>query len=226
MKPGELKIHKALMDHEEGLTFTQLKNETGLSAPVLSEYLKSFTIGGFIEKDIQRRYRLRRTFLPTKKLSDRERMMKFITASSFLLGVEVMRVKDEEKRLELMREFLKTYLLHAGSLMVWGTINYSLDKWEMTGVKGKRTIRDLWLILNEQIGNWIAPLIEKLALIIAFNVEDFRKNEDVIEKIADLWLKQFMKWIHLLKKHEKILRIEDKTFMEMVDEVKRSYGKK
>jgi predicted transcriptional regulator len=59
LNDGEEKILKAIMKSPHGLTFGEIKQTTGLSNPVISEYLKVLWKAEYIDKDVdERRYRI------------------------------------------------------------------------------------------------------------------------------------------------------------------------
>jgi len=206
LKPGEMKIINALMRSENGLSFTELKAEVKLSAPVLSEYLKNLVGDGFIDKDVRiRKYKLKRIFFPWKELSSREQAMRFYASSAPILAMSIKRVKDDATRLELITEFMKMFLMDGGSVMVFNIIVHALEEWDS---KGRQNLDLLLPILKEQIENWIVPYTQKLALAVAlFDIQDLSKTVDVMDEIASHWNEQIKKTIDVLRKHQALLKI-------------------
>jgi len=191
MKPGEMKIYKALMDHEQGLTFTELKKETKLSAPVLSEYLKNLQLEGSVNKNVAvRKYQLTRAYLPKTKLYGIEKALRFLVFFAPAFAVKIKQVKNEAKRMELVKHFLKMYFMSGSSIVIFFAIGSVLDEWFE---KGEERIDLLSSMLNEQIRNWVGPYIQKLALALVLIEEDYRNDKVTLDEITETWLTEVEK---------------------------------
>jgi DNA-binding HxlR family transcriptional regulator len=170
-----MKVWSVLMQ-DEGPTFTQLKDQVKLSAPVLAEYLKRFEADGFVER-VDRRYRLKKIFVPIKKLSDTEKAMRVLASSAPLVAMMIKQIKDKAKRASLLNQFLKLYLVQGSSLMVSLIVTHCLAEW-----RGNPQKLDVLLpLLNDQAKNWAVPYIQKVALALALNIDDVAKNEQALK---------------------------------------------
>jgi len=202
MKPGQIKILSCLLEHEQGLTFTELKAKTKLSAPALSDYLKSLQDEAIITKLPDRKYSLRGVFKPIKKLSDREKAMKFFTTLVLILGPKIKKIKDPSKRLELVRQFVKIFVFYGVPFITWATIHESFEK-------SKKRKKNLWSILNVEMENWLNTYVQKITLIFLLNVNDMRKTEDMIISLYDLFLDELTEFLSQLRERIRDEGLED-----------------
>jgi len=193
MNEGEMRVLNALM-RNEGLTFSELKQEVKLSAPVLSQYLKRFELDGFIDKTA-RKYSLRKTFISWEKLSDREQAMRFLASSAPILAIKIHRIKDEAKRLMMVKEFIKLYVMQSAPLMVSSVIGHCLDTW----LDKSEKLDTLLPLLNNEAKNWIVPYVQKVALGSALNIKEIIKNKKAIDSILDPLISEAQKTAELIQ---------------------------
>jgi len=122
MRPGEFKILAALVEIPKGLTFTELKEVTALSNPVLSEYLRVLLEQGIILKtaigdDDKRRTRYRyvlaEAYQSVEKFEGIERSFLRMMRSIPFEGSRIAMVKDPELRKNIYSDFLR---FHVGNI--------------------------------------------------------------------------------------------------------------
>jgi len=174
MKPGEVKIFNALVNHEGGLSFTELKEKTGLSHTALSNYLREMQQTGFIRKDYEaKKYLLPNIYLPMADFANAwQKMMKVSAANFVSLGLKIRKIKMRDKRIAAMKKFLEVSF-HSLTLFLWKIIG------EATAEYGSdaRNLKDQQLavrrskIINQAVENWIVAISDSLAAAMVINID-------------------------------------------------------
>ena len=195
MKPGQIKILQALTENTE-LSFTELKQKTGLSSPALSEYVKDLLTNGIAERTENRKYRILKTYIPLEKLTEQEKAMKFISVSALGFGKKIYEEKNLERKAVLLDKFLTIYVERAAPLIIEGAITYALDQ-------KKLTHESIAPRLREAIKDWVVPFVENLGIVTAANINQLLTADQKLELVPDAFLKQFQdEWLVLLKEIE------------------------
>lgn len=119
MRPGEFKILAALMNAPMGLTYTQLKQKTELSPPVLSAYLKGFVEVGMILKDPKDRlYFLAGAYQRRQNLlGDFERSVSIFMQSIPFEGSRIALVEDQDLRRRIYEDFFSFHMNNISVLL-------------------------------------------------------------------------------------------------------------
>lgn len=199
MRPGELKILQALMQVPNGLTYTQLKQITGLSNPVISEYLTRFVKEGMILKDLKAKlYYLAGAYLPEQALNGSERDTAVFMRNIPNEGSRIAQVIDQDQRKRIYEDFIKFHMNNISILLVMAMRNSFLEvfkdgkkrkkeqdfrkKWQR--IKGKDDVKRLldqnagrWeaevtryhSLLQQKLQNWVFPYIQLLSLVYMAN---------------------------------------------------------
>jgi len=215
MKPGIEKILKALVEHEE-LTFKQLKDETKLSPPALSEYLKQLILGGTIIHTVDKKYKIPKVYLPAEKLNEAEKALKFISGSMLTTGVLLKRVNKLDQRLDLLAKFMDLYYSQGGLLMIYGIMVLALEKWR--AAKEEKANFDFRLTLKEEMQSFLVPYVENLVTLVTLNLGEVRTST-MLSFVQD-FERNFNEWFKTLAENKELLGIGNgKSVSEAIHEV-------
>jgi len=188
MKPGETKIINALITNEDGLTFTKLKEQTGLSNTGLSNYLNLMQVKGDVRKDVlTKKYVLATVNLPLKNLlNDWQRSLKVLPILFRRKGLELAKIEDKTKRKVALKSFLK-FGFYWLSFASWKIIFEAIGDWEK-GVKEETPNEDLVLkksaLINEAVQNWVVGIADALATAIILNVDILDSAQDAYAEVS------------------------------------------
>jgi len=190
MRPGEFKILAALMNEPDGLTYTQLKKMTELSAPVLSEYLAGFVREGIILKDYENKlYFLASAYQSRHSLGDLERSLSIFMRNIPFEGSRIAQVRDQDLRKKIYEDFFSFHMNNISILLVMAIKNSFIqvfkdslgkeDFWKKMQTLKKKDVKRLaeqtvrrWeaevtqyhSMIQEKMLNWVIPYIQMLAL--------------------------------------------------------------
>ena len=188
MRPGILRIFTTLVGKPEGLTFTELKKATGLSPPVVSDYLVRMQGEGVVTREPEtRRYCLARFHRPMDAIGDDfQKALKILSVVVARDGLAISEMQEGEPRREAFRLFLD-YAFQYLTLSAWKVIRDAV-----AGPSGRGSIEDQELVvgmnaaINGGFGDWVVPFANSIAVAIA-------PNSDIIEvgdRLFDTILKQ------------------------------------
>ncbi|MGA2308852.1 MAG: hypothetical protein ABSG57_04795 [Candidatus Bathyarchaeia archaeon] len=213
MKPGEYKIVAHLMnEYPKGLTFTELKEKTGLSAPSLNEYRVSLLKDGMIlYNPATRQYSVAAAYHPTEKVSTHlKRNLSYLLSDMPFEGSRIAMVKDVELRKRIFISFLSYHLSNV-SVLVLAAISDALDQTLGQNKKAKYVVEEklesgkkdktkevkaffnYWegelsqfhSVMNDRMQNWIIPYIQMMALA------DFGNADLGMKRIIEELTKRF-----------------------------------
>jgi DNA-binding transcriptional regulator GbsR (MarR family) len=193
-KPGQVKIINALANaSDKGLTFTELREQTGLSNTALSNYLNLLCTIGAIRKDQEnKQYLLASINLPFQKLNGNwQKAVKNTAIDVINIGRKIQSMpnkEDREKALENLADYSFHTLSVITSKIIWESIlQYGKDKKK---IKNKKLAVLKSQIIKEGIEDWIIGLADALAsaLILNIDVSDIvvAAQEKEVKKWADL----------------------------------------
>jgi len=231
LRPGEFKIIAALVE-SDGLTYTELKDKTELSNPVLSQYLGGFVDQGMIWKNPNdRRYYLPKAYYPMEKLSeDLEKNIVYLMKRIPFQGTDISLIKNEELRKKIYSNFL-LYHLDNISILIIRTIRNSvleilrkyskkeLETMEAISRTKKKKMPTLaarvvkqWetqmgeyhSLIKERMDNWINPYIQMLALAYWSNMEPTIAgiDEELMQRFHFTTVKETFWFREIQKIHE------------------------
>jgi len=230
LKPGELKIMLKLMENEDGLTFTNIKDKTELSAPVVSEYLKNLQNMAIIIKDEERKYRLRKSYFRGYSKSSTSPIYEIFLniLQDFIVarGMQIHNLENEEQRHDEMTKFLENIIFSsipwATGYIILKSIVTAIEPYEHKNEKeiSLKVIDNLNKEINGQIEEWIVPAIQQLALVMTLNLEachGFSTNMlDRVSQVANKSLLDFKDKIILTDGKEL------KSIIDVIEEIKKS----
>ena len=183
LKPGEIKLFNALSTHEEGLTFKELKEITGLSHTALAIYLKEKLQIGLIRKDYKKRkYLLNRIYLPMKSFPNEWQKQMKVTSVAFLeFGRKISKIEDKEKRRTALEKFLRS-AFHLLTLYIWKTIGEAIADYknDIRNLKNQDLAVQRGTIIKDAMHDWISGMADCLAVGILLNI-------DVVDDAAEQW---------------------------------------
>lgn len=185
MKPGEYKILEALRKHP--LTFTELQKETKLSKTALADYLKNFMEQGLITKDEEtRRYYIPLAYMPLGKIpEDNAVCARFLTATVFQQGHKISKIRDRNKRREMLRIFWSFYFRSVTSF-VWRLALTIPNEMIRKRVPSKRLALDGTKELKRVFSNYIIPIFSSLLYADLMNWKDHEIADEEYNKMLDL----------------------------------------
>lgn len=214
MKPGQMKIVAALINHYPNhLSFTELKTETELSGTALSEYLKILQGIGPVFRDIEGKYRVKAVYLPRERQSETGKEIREMIDLVLTSGIPLIKIKDPNKRLKLVRQYTEAFVLSLSPFILWGTIQTALVAASLrVGKKGKA--ESFRRVLRQSLIDWLEPFVENLALVLVRATSGL--DGDLVEKKAAVeWEQKFVDY--LLKLQEGLK--EEGINVESLDEV-------
>jgi hypothetical protein len=199
MRPGEFKILRALMNERKGLTYTELKETTKLSNPVLSEYLTGFMKEGMILKNLEdRRYSLAAGYKPKENFKDFDRALRIFMRNIPHEGARIAMVADQDLRKKIYEDFFHFHIDNVSILLVMqirnsliqlfkDNIEKEQDLWqelqtlrkenakkklaEQIVKKWEAEVVQYHSIIQEKMLNWFIPYVQMLALAYMANYE-------------------------------------------------------
>lgn len=191
MKPGQQKIKTVLgSQYPRHLSFTELKNKTGLSGTALAGYLKIMqSTGGYIYRDEAGLYCIKGMNLPKEKrsqeASDIRDMVHLVLAS----GLPLTKIKDQKKKLELVRSYIETFVLRLSPFMFWMTLNLSLE----AAAKYRNKAPIIGVLKQAQI-EYLQPYVENLALVLMLVTRKLEGEliEEKVEERLNKGISQYM----------------------------------
>ena len=177
MREGEEKIVEVLLYNANGLSFTELKEKTGLSPPSLSENLRRLSNLGFLLKiDETRKYRLRKgvSFQIKDNSKIEEKLMHVVGLSTALLmhslgyrTHERLEFNFKQKTKSKLNDVVKKDIDHYNSLIlytIWEILLFS----QKNGDSGK---------INEYIEDYFQPML--------YIMNEYIKNNDDLLDLFD-----------------------------------------
>jgi len=197
MKPGMLKIFNALT-HAEALSFTELKRKTGLSNPVLSDYLHRFCEQGIVVRDPKtRKYMLAQIYFPSKLFpNEYQKTLKLFAVGSIHMALKITKIKNEELRKKAFKGFLR-HSFHFLAVLAWKIIGEAVGALGADNTQKQDLIAKMGAAINQAYRNWVIPLANVLAVAIAINsdiidvadkyfAEEIERGKAELREIADL----------------------------------------
>ena len=185
MRPGMLRIFTVLVGEPEGLTFTELRKATGLSAPVLSDYLVRMQGEGVVTREPEtRRYCLARLHRPMDAIGDDfQKALKVLSVVVAREGLVISEMKEGEPRREVFRLFLD-YAFQYLTLSAWKVIRDAV-----AGLSGRGSIEDQELVvgmnaaINGGFGDLVVPFANSIAVAIALNADIASVGERLFDEV-------------------------------------------
>lgn len=187
MKPGMMKIFTALTNERQGLKFTQLKNQVGLSNPVLSDYLATMQHQGVVVKEPRtRKYSLAKVYYPTEVFANSyQSFLKIFLATLPYQALKISEIDDLEKRKESFELFLDSSF-SLFMLAIWKVIGESLvDISKKEDLKNQDNVIEINSVINTAFHDWIAPMANSLAISVASNLEIIDVADQFFKKIVE-----------------------------------------
>jgi len=239
MKPGEFRILYVLMNARDGLTFTELKNVTGLSHTALSNYLTNELKMGMVIKDSKtRRYQIPVGFCKASPLLEEfDKKVATLMADIPFHGslISTIGLGNKELGNKLFKEFLEDHVNYLAAIILFSirkaivtsieSVKYpKLGQRKKSYVMGQEIIKtmekqidQLHASLKGWIDNWIGPYIHFLAL--AYSANEIREEIglEVTRKFLDAsrnkrsWVNTIRDEWEALKKEPKIGSRQTKT---------------
>jgi len=197
LRRGEIKILNALRKQPLGLSFMNLKNKTGLSAPALSEYLKRFSSTGYIIKD-NRKYRLPIAFL-NLDLSDRtmRMLMRLTTSVALSLGEKIHRIESRDERREAYRKYLEFYYDIVNR--VFWRILFDTSEIMKGKIKAEKDIERGEERLKTVFLEWVLPVFQMILLVDNVNWDDHDVAERFYNEKTDQAIEITKEFIKLIR---------------------------
>jgi len=192
VKPGEMKILHSLMDTNQGLTFTELKKITKLSAPVLSEYLATNLKVGIILKDTETR--------------------KYVIPKGYRKGLynipsQAVSIAISEDK-NAFQEFLHYHLNRLSALVLSSILRAIKKSTQPKGRKAKAMKQIINVMekemdvfhasLKESLDHWINPYINYLALACIADTSFYEVTRRIGKELLEISEKN-THWTELLK---------------------------
>ncbi|RLG98295.1 hypothetical protein DRO19_04605 [Candidatus Bathyarchaeota archaeon] len=212
MKPGEIKIVEALLRHPDGLSFTELKHETGLSPPALSEYLKKLQQQVFIIKLPNGKYAVRTAIKPNGRLTKAERTLKYLMLNVLYLGAHIRNVKDPSARKELLRQFIRTFVFRGTPFLVWAAFQKTFRE---------AKTNKFWEELDRNFDDWVYTYAQKLAMVLLLNAHDMKHEiiRDLFAELNQLYWNEYKALIMEMKTKIKNDALRDERLLKLMDEI-------
>jgi len=197
MKPGENKIYNELV-RVPGLTFTELKDKTNLSAPVLSEYLKKMQKLGVVVKELEtKRYRLAQIYFPMKTLpNDLQKAYKIFAVTILRTALKISKIEEKEAKEEAFRKFLGNSF-HYFMVINWKVIGEAIGVFagKEKNIKDQDLIVEMNAIINRAFQDWAAPIANTLATAMLYNLDLVETGDQFFNEILKETTKRFDKLI-------------------------------
>ena len=185
MQPGKMRIYTALVNANDGLTFTELTKEAKLSNPVVSEYLKELQDLGVIFRDPEtRRYVLAKIFYPVRDLpNDYRKALKIFAVQIVKMALAISDVDNTEEKEENFRKFLN-YTFHYFMVLIWKIIGEATtDLSTKDDLKDQRLVLTMNATINNAFKDWVAPIANSLAVAIGLNIDIVNVGEQFFWEI-------------------------------------------
>lgn len=173
MKPGEMKIFKALTNNPEGFSFTDLKEDVNLSPPVLSEYLTKMQLSGVIIKNAKtRRYTLAQIYFPLETLpNDYQKSLKIFGVAIMKKSQQISKMKESEEKALAFKKFLAATFQYF-TVIIWKVIGEAIAVYgdKQKNVKDQRLTLQMDAVVNQAFKDWVNPIASCIAVSISLNL--------------------------------------------------------
>lgn len=189
-RPGEARIMQALYREHRGLTFTELKETTGLSSPSLSLYLKSLRDRAIIRKNNQtKKYELSEAYVPLEILEgwgrrrDMSVALKALFPGALDIGLKISQVSHKEKKEELYEKYLEFYyklIGYAVLVLVHDTIELQKISKPKQVDQYLDELPDTISLFKDFFFDYFLPLMNSLAIVSA----DLWSENQIWEKVV------------------------------------------
>lgn len=181
MKKGKRKIVDALVNAINGLSFTELKKETGLSNTALANYLIEMQETHLVRKVHDgRKYRLPEIYYPMDYFSnDGQKMMKVSAENFSRMGIAISRHNDRQERIVIMKKFLKGSFYWL-TVFMWKIIGEAILEYgnDFKNLENEEIILKKSKIIAEAMKDWVIPITDYLASAMVLNI-------DIIDEAGD-----------------------------------------
>jgi len=158
----------------DGLTFSGLKEKTGLSAVSLSAYLKTLQKTGLVKKDFEhKKYALPHIHMPMESFAnDWQKFMGKSTVQFILFGHTIAGMKNRQERIVAMQNFLQASY-HLLTLFLWKIIGEATAELgnEVENLKDAELVVAKSKVIYDEVNDWIIGIADSLATAMVLNVD-------------------------------------------------------
>lgn len=186
MRPGEMKIYKALVNNMEGLSYTELIEQTKLSNTALALYLKLMRSTGVVTKDFEnRKYTLAQIFYPLKMLpNDGLKALKIFSVATLKEAKAISKMKSLEDRKVAFKKFLDVTFQYF-TVIIWKVIGEALAVYDdkIENVKDQHLSLQMDSIINKTFNDWINPIASYIAVSISLNIDLVDEAEEFFGEV-------------------------------------------
>ena len=174
MKPGQMRIFNALVSNVEGLSYTELIEQTKVSNTALARYLKSMQKTGLVRKDFEnRKYTLAQIYYPLKMLpNDYQKALKIFGVAIIKKAKTISEMKPSKKRKMTFQKFLDATFQYF-TVTIWKVIGEAIAVYndKMENVKDQDLTVQMDAIVNRAFNNWINPIASCIAVSLSLNLD-------------------------------------------------------
>jgi len=158
----------------DGLSFSELKEKTGLSAVSLSVYLKTLQKTGLVKKDFEhKKYALPRILMPMESFAnDWQIFMRKCTVQFVLFGHTIAGMKNRQERIVAMQNFLQASY-HLLTLFLWKIIGEATAELgnDVKNLKDAELVVAKSKVIYDEVNDWIIGITDSLATAMVLNVD-------------------------------------------------------
>jgi len=158
----------------DGLTFSGLKEKTGLSAVSLSAYLKTLQKTGLVKKDFEhKKYALPHIHMPMESFAnDWQKFMGKSTVQFILFGHTIAGMKNRQERIVAMQNFLQASY-HLLTLFLWKIIGEATAELgnDVENLKDTDLVVAKNKVIFEAMNDWVIGITDSLATAMILNLD-------------------------------------------------------
>jgi len=191
-----MKIYSAIINSQkpDGISFTELKRTTELSAPSLSEYLTEFQNQGIIIKDPKtRQYKLAAIYYPSEAFpTEFQKILKVFAVLVVEKAMKISQIRDKRTREEAFRKFLESIFRYY-MVVVWKVIGEGVGVFgnNKENLKNQDLVVNMNATINEGFQDWLIPIANSVAMAIGVNIDVIKVSDqffiDVAKEAEKLW---------------------------------------
>jgi len=156
----------------DGLSFSALKEKTGLSAVSLSVYLKTLQKTGLVKKDFEhKKYALPHIHMPMESFAnDWQKFMGKSTVQFILFGHTIAGMKNRQERIVAMQNFLQASY-HLLTLFLWKILGEATINLDVESLKDADLVVAKNKVIFDAVNDWIIGIADSLATAMILNLD-------------------------------------------------------